>query len=383
MNFSPRAGFTWSPLKSGRMSVRGSWGLFYDWFPMGTYAQVLQTDGTRQRDINILNPTFPDPGPLPAVDAREPVSARRPPQHAADESHERRHLRLNQAAVDGRDLRIQQELEHAGRPQSERAGERRPAGPELREHHTCGWTCRIQDALGQRQPEHESCAGRRAGGMPNAERPASSQPFFSLRRNMFVSMYFGATRARNNSDGSFAVPASGSLEGEWGPAAFGGPWNVSANFSSGMIKNLNFNWSFNANAGPYYTITTGIDDNRDAILNDRPAGVGRNTERGAASINSYMSLNYTIGFGKQASSGGGPMGPMMIMERGGAVAVQMGPGGAPSAPRYRLNFGVFIDNPTNHANYGSYSGVMTSEFFKQPTSAYGVRRIRFRMGLRF
>jgi hypothetical protein len=26
---------------------------------------------------------------------------------------------------------------------------------------------------------------------------------------------------------------------------------------------------------------------------------------------------------------------------------------------------------------------MTSEFFKQPTSAYGVRRITFRMGLSF
>jgi len=150
-----------------------------------------------------------------------------------------------------------------------------------------------------------------------------------------------------------------------------------------MIKNLSFNWSINASAGPYYTIRTGIDDNRDAIINDRPAGVGRNTERGAATLNSYLSLTYSIGFGKQSSSAAGPMGPMMIMERGGAVAVSMGPGGGPSAPRYRLNFGAFIDNPTNHANYGSYSGVMTSEFFKQPTSAYGVRRITFRMGLSF
>jgi hypothetical protein len=95
-----------------------------------------------------------------------------------------------------------------------------------------------------------------------------------------------------------------------------------------------------------------------------------------------MSVSYSIGFGKQAASSSGPMGPMMIMERGGAVSVTMAQG-APSAPRYRLNFGVFIENPTNHANYGSYSGVMTSEFFKQPTSAYGVRRITFNMSLSF
>ena len=72
----------------------------------------------------------------------------------------------------------------------------------------------------------------------------------------------------------------------------------------------------------------------------------------------------------------------MISERGGTV-VMMGPGGGPAAPRYRLNFGVNIENPTNRANYSGYSGVMTSAFFRQPTTAYGVRRITFNVGLSF
>jgi len=96
-----------------------------------------------------------------------------------------------------------------------------------------------------------------------------------------------------------------------------------------------------------------------------------------------VNLNYSIGFGKQAGAAGGLAGVPMIVERGGAVAVSLGPGGPVTAPRYRLNFSVFIDSPTNHANYGSYSGVMTSEFFRKPTSAYGVRRITFNMGLSF
>ena len=79
-----------------------------------------------------------------------------------------------------------------------------------------------------------------------------------------------------------------------------------------------------------------------------------------------------------------PGGPVMIMERGGAVAVTMGAqGGMPSAPRYRLNFGVTINNPTNRANYFGYSGVMTSPFFKKPISLDGVRTVSFRMGLSF
>jgi hypothetical protein len=30
-NIGPRIGFTWAPFKSGRTTVRGSWGIFYDW----------------------------------------------------------------------------------------------------------------------------------------------------------------------------------------------------------------------------------------------------------------------------------------------------------------------------------------------------------------
>ena len=382
MNFSPRAGFTWSPLKSGRMSVRGSWGLFYDWFPMGTYAQVLQTDGTRQRDINIINPTFPDPGPLPPS---TPVNRYLLEDHRNMPQTNRTSAgisgsikRLSMGAVYSYNKSSNQLVGHnlnapvnGVRPDPSYANVIRAVGLAESRFHTISGNLSVSLA-----------PGMAPGGMPTAP-PTSNQPLFSLRRNLFVSMYFSANRTRNNSDGSFAVPASGSLDGEWGPGGFGGPWNVSANINSSMIKNLSVSYSFNASAGPYYTIRTGIDDNRDAIINDRPAGVGRNTERGAASLNSYLRLNYSIGFGKQAASSAGPMGPMMIMERGGAVTVQMGPGGAPSVPRYRLNFGVFIDNPTNHANYGSYSGVMTSEFFKKPTSAFGVRRIRFNFGLSF
>jgi Carboxypeptidase regulatory-like domain len=381
MNFSPRAGFTWSPLKSGRMSVRGSWGLFYDWFPMNTYAQTLQTDGTRLREVNIINPTFPDPGPLPPStptnrylleDHRNMPQTNRS-SFGISGTFKRLSMGTTYAYTLSSNVLVGQNLNapvNGVRPDPNYANLIRAVGLAESNSHSINANLSLSLAPG---------AG--PGGFPTGP-PSSSQPFFSLRRNMFISIFFGANRARNNSDGAFAVPASGNLADEWGPGPFGGPWNISTSISSGMIKNLSFNLSVNASAGQYYTIRTGIDDNRDAIINDRPAGVGRNTERGAMSVNSYMSLGYSIGFGRQTASAGGPMGVPMIMN-GGPVAVSMGPGAAPSAPRYRLNFRVSIENPTNHANYGSYSGVMTSEFFKKPTSAYGVRRITFNMGLSF
>ena len=62
LNFAPRAGFTWAPFKGGKTTLRGSWGMFYDWLPTATYAQTLQVDGFRQQEVNIINPSYPDPG---------------------------------------------------------------------------------------------------------------------------------------------------------------------------------------------------------------------------------------------------------------------------------------------------------------------------------
>src|SRR5207247_298256 len=60
-------GTTWAPFASGRTTLRGSVGLFYDWLPNGTYEQTLRVDGLRQQEINILNPAFPDPGSVGIV----------------------------------------------------------------------------------------------------------------------------------------------------------------------------------------------------------------------------------------------------------------------------------------------------------------------------
>jgi hypothetical protein len=60
--FGPRFGITWAPFKSGTTTLRASAGVFYDWLNSGTYEQSLRIDGFRQQELNILNPSFPDPG---------------------------------------------------------------------------------------------------------------------------------------------------------------------------------------------------------------------------------------------------------------------------------------------------------------------------------
>ena len=61
LNMAPRAGFTWSPFKHGKTTVRGGGGIFYEWLDPGHYEQTLSVDGVRQRDLVITNPGYPDP----------------------------------------------------------------------------------------------------------------------------------------------------------------------------------------------------------------------------------------------------------------------------------------------------------------------------------
>ena len=60
-NVGPRIGTTWAPFKNGKTTVRASWGIFYDWLQTNTYEQTLRVDGFRQQEMDIPNPSYPNP----------------------------------------------------------------------------------------------------------------------------------------------------------------------------------------------------------------------------------------------------------------------------------------------------------------------------------
>src|SRR5207245_10218099 len=66
-NLGPRFGATWAPFAGVQTTLRGSVGVFYDWLPNGTYEQALRVDGFRQQELNILDPSFPNPGDVGVV----------------------------------------------------------------------------------------------------------------------------------------------------------------------------------------------------------------------------------------------------------------------------------------------------------------------------
>ena len=211
---------------------------------------------------------------------------------------------------------------------------------------------------------------------PGALLPAFNAPRINFKR---ATLFFNYSFARleNNTDGAFSVPSTGDLAAEWGPGAGDVRHRLNIQFNNQVVRNLLVAFNLNAFSGSPYTIHTGLDDNGDLIFNDRPAGVGRNTERGAWQWTINPSLAYSWGFGRRPNVL--PPG-VTVITGGGVPSIQ---NVAQDPTRYRLQVYVSVQNLTNRANYVGYSGTQTSQFFGQPTAVNGTRKVDMGMNLNF
>jgi hypothetical protein len=370
LNFAPRIGVTWAPFKNGKTTLRTSWGIFYDWLTTGTIEQTLRVDGFRQQEVNIFDPSFPDPredGVIPATNR----------YLLDDDLHMGRTTRVSAG--------VQQSITSkfsVGGTFADARGEHILRGRNL---NTPIFGVRPDPAFANVIETVSDASLRTRSGSINANLSfftptPNNTRFFDWKRNLGLYGSYSYSRSRNNTDGPFSTPAAGFLELEWGPANNDVHHRRNISINSGMIRNFSANLSFSSSSAPPITIRTGFDDNGDLIFNDRPTGVGRNTARTSGQWNSFAFFSYWIGLGKRQIAAGGP--GIMIRE-GGPGGLSVTTMAAQAQPRYRLSFNVEISNLTNHANYIGYSGVMTSPFFLQPTSVAGVRRINFGMSLSF
>ena len=138
------------------------------------------------------------------------------------------------------------------------------------------------------------------------------------------------------------------LRADWGRAPFplhSGSTTLNARLPLGLF----LAGTMNANSGRYYTITTGIDNNRDSNVTDRPAGVLPSSLRGPRYMN--VDVNLSKAFFLRGDSG-------------------------PNA-----NVFVNMTNAFNHVHYGTPSGVLTSPNFGKSFNASNPRQIE--MGFRF
>ena len=364
-NVMPRLGITWAVgRQQSPTTLRASWGIFHDWLSNGTYEQTLRVDGFRQQEIDIFNPTYPVFSDLALVAA--PVS-----RYELGEGVVLPRTTRVSLGVDRRFKVVQANATYAyqrGGAVARGVNLNAPING-VRPDPRFGNVIEVVSDASSRLNQLQANISINQGALIPLNRAA---PKISFKRVTWFINYTLA-KSRNNTDGAFSVAPTGNLDLEWGPANNDVRHRYNLQFNNQIIKNLGIGIGWNANSASPYTIRTGTDDNGDFIFNDRPAGTPRNTERASGSSAMFLNLNYRWQFGKPVTGPGG----VGVIFNGGAVDVR-----TVEAPgRYSVGFFLFASNLTNHANYTGYSGVMTSQFFRQATAVSGTRRVE--AGLNF
>ena len=366
-NIGPRVGVTWAPFAGGQTTLRSSWGLFYDWIPTNTYEQTLRVDGVRQQELNIIDPSYPTfvgaAGTVPPVN-----------RYVWTDGLD---LPMSKRFSLGVDQRIWRQLTASasyaytrGSALARGSNENAPVNG-IRPQPLFGNVIEVVSDASSRL--HQLQVNVTAN--PGALLPSFNAPLVRWRRTTLFANYTFAT-LDSNTDGAFAIPPSGSLDTEWGAAVGDVRHRVNITLNNQIVRNLLLSVNYTGSSALPYSIRTGRDDNGDLVFNDRPAGVGRHTERGAAqwTINTFFAYQIPLG---QRTTGGPPI--TTVIAGGGVPTVQS----FQQPPRYILQFFVQTQNLTNHPNYIGYSGTLTSPFFGRATSVSGTRKVDVGFNLSF
>ncbi len=331
-NFAPRVSVAWSPDKQRKTIVRGGLGIFYDRSGPAPISEVLRFNGQRLRRYVLTNPGFPDPLSNGQTFAAQPSSLVRLAPNVVIpytlqtslgiERQLRKSLTLTLNYTNTRGINLFRSRDVNA-----------PLAPLFIQRPDPTFSLVRQIESTGRQASHALELGLRG----------NITPYF----NGMIQYVLG--RARNDTSGITSFPANSyNLSGEWARADFDmrHRFNLLGTFKVG--KYFNLGTAVTLNTGAPYTLTTGRDDNHDSLALDRPNGVGRNTLQGPgfAQLDLRWSREIYLNKAKQ--------------EKGPALTV-----------------GVNAVNVTNHVNFSSYVGNLSSPFFGQAVAARSSRRLQF------
>jgi hypothetical protein len=363
-NVAPRFGFVWSPKKDGTITFRGGAGMFYDWFGAQVYEQTLRVDGERQRDLVIVNPGYPNPfssgtqTTLPPSRIQADPKLQIPYIIQASFGMETQPFKLFQ-------LRTNYQYQR---------------GVHLL--HGRNLNAPVP-GFGRPDPTVGNITNVESSAYSSGHRLMVNVGPAKFVQGLFWSVNYLLMRNTNEADSPFSLPANNfNLHADRGPSASDFRHLVSGFVNKRLPMGFGISAIFQATSALPYNITTGFDNNGDTVINDRPAGVGRNSARGVARWEIGTRFSWGKDFGPDAQPAAG--GPQIRMVRVGG-----GDGAAPpsfsmgSTKKYRVEFYLQTFNLLNHSNLLAFSGVQTSPFFGIATSAQPPRRLEVGTRLNF
>ena len=323
-NFAPRLGLSWSPGGHGTVFRAGA-GIFYDRQPLGLTQQAAMFDAAHIQQVVIPNPRLDVP--LSASDVRSPSlyaiagNARMPYLTRISAGVEQKLGKNNYVSVEYAAMRGYHlyRLRNINAPLP--GSGMRPRAEVLN------------------LDQFESSGILRNQGVTVTFRTAYRSRFELLSQ-------YTLSRTQDDTAGILALPADNyDLHSEFGRSDFDRRHRV----NTAAIVRLPRNWKLgligNMSSGLPYNITTGFDNNGDTVVNDRPAGVARNTGKGPAFANADVRLSRRFYLNKESQY-----------------------------PHMEIRFDAF--NVFNHLNATNYVGTLTSPIFGQANSALPPRQLQ-------
>lgn len=366
VSLAPRLGVAYTPDKKQLWVLRARAGIFYDRIAESLALETLRLDGTRQQQLLIDAPSFPDAlagggnSFIPTV--RRFDDGLRPPASSQARVELERQL--------PRGWRVS--LSHSWTRGWAQLRSRNLNAPLVDASHSDPLTAPrpFGDAINRLQFES---SGQIAGRVLFV---GVNQPV-NKRFNIF-SGYLNFD-FRTDADTPFLLPQSSySSRGEWARPSWQARHRAFVTMIFNLPRQTRASFSLNAASGTPFNLTTGRDNNGDGNFNDRPSQseaanaralltpfgaldaaavngtLPRNAGTNPATATLDLNLTRTFGFGKAGTDG----------ER-----------------RFRLMFNARAGNLLNRANPLGLNGVLSSPFFNRANAAGPARRVE--LGLRF
>jgi hypothetical protein len=331
-NFAPRLALAYAPGK-GQTVLRGGFGVFYERQPVIMDQQSLLYGGSAIRQVIISNPSYPNPFATGETPAQVTPSILRiaPSIHFP-------YLMQGSLAIERR----------IGRGQNFLTLELMTVrGVEL--YRTRNINAPLPSTMTRPNPNFIN--------IDQFESSATSRVYSAaitykghFRKADIVAQYTLA-RSLDSASSMFSLPANNyDLLGEWGRSDYDRRHRFNVVLLYSLPAGFRVSGIVNAWSGLPYNIVTGLDNNGDTVVNDRPSGLWRNAGRGPG----YTDVDFRLA-------------------RRWRLARREHP---PS-----IEFAADAFNALNHVNFENYVGDQTSPFYGQANVAYPARQLQ--LTLRF
>lgn len=356
-NFSPRLGFSWSLDKRGVTVIRGGAGIYYDWLETNDLATVVSRDFTQPSEIVASNPSFPE---IVFSGFKQTLS---PSFFRAADNLKNPYIFLTSLGLQRRlntntFLRFLYKYEKGAHLFRSRDINSPVNG--VRPNDSFGRITQLESSgISIRNSLNVGLNGR-------------------LSKKLSYVVEYTLSKHISDFDGIFTLPSdSNDLQLDRSVSSTDQRHQLYLSSYFRIIRGLNLSVLFAAKSPLPYSVTTGFDDNKDTVFNDRPLGVSRNSERGEWQKELDASLSWTIGILKREPDESRFPGTIVLTSQ----EAKSGDSGISARHRFSLKFYATANNISNSKNFTQFLGTQSSPLFRRPIFANNPRRIE--LGIKF